>query len=175
MIILGIDRPLTNSIITMGGQQADIAKAEEWNNNHILSKEGEFSRLFLEILGYNAQTITVIDIEGNTVQKAIPAKAGFNLETATFATMKAFLNSQVKKSESQRELVRKVMAKRFPTEFDQERLIVSENLKQEYFLIKNESLQRTDIVNTLGECGGGVLGEVRLDGTTKRVPRRVRI
>jgi len=168
MIIYNLERNLVTSIINIKGINVDLKKSEEVNISGSIrdkiTKEGEFCRLFLEVLGYPAQTKAGFDIDGNPITINIPERIGINLSTATFNQIKEYLNSPpAKVSESIRELCRKVMAQKFPTRFDAERLLISENLKQEYFLIKNESLQRTDMINILGECGGGILGKVRLD------------
>ena len=55
------------------------------------------------------------------------------------------------------------------TKFNQEINLVSQKLKNEYTLIKNE----ISSIESLGKCGGGKLGDVRLDGSIKRIPKRV--
>ncbi len=148
--------------VSIGSLSFQPAKALEWTDSHILSPEGELSRLYLEIFGHPEYNVTD-PVNGGTI--TIPAVRGVDLETASFAALNTWLNDgTILKSESARQLCRKVMAIRFPSDFNDEISKVDPSLEDEYNLIKTE----TKSIDTLGQCGGGVFGEVRLDGTTKQ-------
>jgi len=155
--------------ITIGSITFDETKADEWKNSGIISKEGELARLYLELLPQPA--FTEEDVDLGTPPITYPAKPGIDLQTATFAELKTFLSvheTDGRLSESTKQLCRKVMAERFPTEFATEKTTVDPQLRQEYALIEAELVKRT--TNTaktdfLGECGGGKLANVRLDGS----------
>lgn len=153
-------------MISIGNISFDENKAKEWKENNIITKEGELARLYLEMLPKPARTTT--GIFGEVINH--PAKKGIDIETATFTELKDYLDGSIKKSESTRELCRKVMRLKYNGEYQSEKNRVSQHLRKEYQLINDESKKRntnSKRIDFLGECGGGILGEVRLDGSTR--------
>ena len=115
--------------------------------------EGEAVRLSNELRSKPAFN----DVFGNYV----PAKIGFDIETADFMTMVNYLaNGRVKKSESSRAFIHRVLAWRFPTEYAQKRDSIDNRYKLEYEMIQANS--KKDIED-LGKVG--FQNNVRLDGT----------
>ena len=91
----------------------DQSKIYKDDNSNSLSGEGESIRLSNELRSQPSQTI--IDVFGLRVD--IPAKQGFDCETADFITMVNWLaDSRIKKSESLIAFVHRILAVRFPTE-----------------------------------------------------------
>lgn len=155
--LFGYVYEIQNNTIQIGDVTIDLLRALEWKNEHKLTKAGEAARLYFSLLPRKERLLE---------DQILPARTGIDLNTATYEEITDFLNNPpIKISESERELMRKCMWLKSSTKFDKERKSnkVSKKLKTEYELICKE---KTDL-NTLGVCGGGKLGEVRLDGTTK--------
>lgn len=137
--------------ISIGGETFDVDKRATFD------KHGEAIRLFLELLPHNGGFTE--DAEGNQIP--IPARVdGINILTDTFQNIVDFLNTPLFPiSESNKSLIRRVLAWRFPTEFDTEISKVSQEIKTEYTLIKNS----TKSIDFLGEAG--FFDTIRRDGT----------
>ena len=158
-----VDFDISNPIITIGTLSFDLRKVNE--NTH----EGELARLYLNTLGWAEQTKVLIADQTDYIQ-TIPARIGIDLATATYDEIHIYLNNTTEKmSESLKELLRKTMKIKDKTKFKHEVSIVTEPFKNEYAMIDREEQS----IETLGSCGGGKLGKVRLDGSTKIIPRRV--
>ena len=161
----GIEFEFTNSIISIGSVTFDVRKAEEWEKSEILSHEGELARLYLNALGWTESTKIV-----NEQTIIVPARVGIDLATSSYDEIWTFLNTtDGKMSESLKELLRKCMKIKDSRKFKLEIDLVTVPFKNEYMLIDNE----TQSIESLGRCGGGILGKVRLDGSTHRIPKRV--
>ena len=159
----GVDFNITNPIVTIGTISFDLRKVNE------ITHEGELARLYLTVLGWAEQTKVLIADQTDYIQ-TIPARVGIDLATATYDEIHTYLNtSGVKMSESIKELLRKSMKIKDKTKFKKEIGLVTEPFKNEYTMIDNE----VQNIESLGSCGGGKLGQVRLDGSTKIIPRRV--
>ena len=162
----GIEFEFANPIITIGSVSFDVRKAEEWTKSKILSHEGELARLYLNALGW-AESNFIDPQTGET--KIKPARVGIDLATATYEDIWTYLNTTDQKMiESLKELMRKSMKLKDVTKFRQEINLVTKPFKNEYTLIDRE----VQNIETLGKCGGGKLGSVRLDRSTDRVPNR---
>jgi hypothetical protein len=166
----GVSFKFVNPIITIGSISFDVRKAEEVNNKLIpkvidrITHEGELARLYLNILGWNESTY--LDLQNNT--QIIKARIGIDLATASYDEILDYLNNTTEQmSESLKELLRKVMKIKDSIKFSNESDLVSNNLKKEYQLIKNENIS----IKSLGQCGGGVLGDVRLDKSAYVIPK----
>ena len=149
----GITYDIVNSVKNIGEITFDLIKANDMSLP--LTEESELARLYLEILGYDSYDVN--NIEGVVI--TVPGRKGINPETATFSQMREYLDDiTIKQSESKKELVRRIMAIRFPTEFNNESKLVSLHLKNEYELIHSQGVKD---VKFLGEVG--FTGKVRLD------------
>lgn len=140
--------------------QFDLSiKKVYWNGKRFPSvreKEAEAVRLYIEIIGNPEKTI--VNAAGDIV--TIPERKGVNVNTASFQDLVKFLNdNSIKKSESVRSVVRRMMFLRFPTEFISNIRNVSENVANEY---REISLRAISSVEWIGECG--YRQTVRLDG-----------
>lgn len=161
---LGHEFNFDNPIITIGSISFDISKAEEWTKDGILTHEGELARLYLNVLGWNESIKK--DFDGDDV--IIPARIGIDLSISTYDEIFDYLNTTHEKmSESLKELLRKVMKIKDPTKFKNEINLVSAKMKTEYTLIDNEEQD----IESLGSCGGGKLGKVRLDVSDTVIPK----
>ena len=119
--------------------------------------EGEAVRLANELRSRPAKTT----IGAGGEREDIPAKQGFDVETADFNTMVNYLaDTRIKKSESSRAFIHRVLAWRFPTEYAQKRDSIDNRYKLEYEMIQANS--KKDIED-LGKVG--FQNNVRLDGT----------
>ena len=119
--------------------------------------EGEAVRLANELRSAPGQTI--IGPAGE--RQDIPAKQGFDIETADFNTMVNYLaDTRIKKAESSRAFIHRVLAWRFPTEYAQKRDSIDNRYKLEYEMIQSNS--KKDIED-LGMVG--FQNNVRLDGS----------
>ncbi len=155
-----------NPIIQIGLISFDVRKAEEWVNERKITPEGELARLYLNTLGWAEKQI--LDIDGNPI--TIPARVGIDLATATYDEIWEYLNiTDEKMSESLKELLRKSMKIKDSAKFKQEVNLVTRPFKNEYTLIDREN----QTIESLGKCGGGKLGKIRLDGSTERIAKRV--
>ena len=154
-----------NPIISIGSISFDVRTAEEWVNEGKLTYEGELARLYLNILGWSESTKL---IDGKNI--IIPARKGVDLATATYDEIWEYLNTTDEKmSESLKELLRKCMKIKDNNKFKQEINLVTAPFKNEYKLIEMEN----QTIKTLAECAGGKFGQVRLDGTTTIISKRV--
>ena len=157
----GVEFNFTDPIIKIGIISFDVRKAEEFVKENKLTAEGELARLYLNVLGWDK----VVDSEGMVL---INKRIGIDLSTASYDDILDFLNTTDEKmSESIKQLMRKSMKLKDNNKFSNEINLVSKKLKKEYELIDLESQS----IDTLGTCGGGRLGKVRLDGSTMK-PRR---
>jgi len=119
--------------------------------------EGEAVRLANELRSKPSRTF--IGPAGE--RQDIPAKQGFDVETADFNTMVNYLaDTRIKKSESSRAFVHRVLAWRFPTEYAQHRDGIDNRYKLEFEMIQSNS--KKDIED-LGRVG--YQNNVRLDGS----------
>ncbi len=91
----------------------------------------------------------------------IPARQGFDCETADFMTMVNWLaDTRIKKSESLIAFIHRIMAVRFPTEYAQNKDKIQARYQLEYEMIQSNS--KND-VSWFGEVGFS--NKVRLDGS----------
>jgi len=139
----------------------DGIKEVYWNGKGVqtkLEKEAEAVRIYNSIKGH--PEINTNDVDGRSI--TIPVKKGIDVQTATFADLKDYLDNPTfnRKSETSRSFVRRMMAIRFPTEYGLEKDLVSQGLKQEYQLIETKKVNDTEWV---GEVG--FHNKVRLDGS----------
>ena len=119
--------------------------------------EAEAVRLSNELRTKPAKTF--IDIDGIRID--IPAKRGFDCETADFMTMVNWLaDTRIKKSESLIAFVYRILSVRFSTEYEQHKDQIKARYKLEYEMIQSKS--KND-VSWFGEVGYG--NKVRLDGS----------
>ena len=133
----------------------DQSKIYKDDNSNSLSGEGESIRLSNELRSHPSQTI--IDVFGLRVD--IPAKQGFDCETADFITMVNWLaDSRIKKSESLIAFVHRILAVRFPTEYSQHKNNIDSRYKLEYEMIQSHA---TNDIHWLGQVG--FQNMVRLD------------
>lgn len=133
-------------IVNLGTVSFELDKAHIFPNGQA-DKEGELARLYLELLPKPSVTRKNARNEDVT----FPAKRGIDLSNATFTEMKNYLNDDtIKKSESIKELVRKVMSLRFSTEFKDEIKNVSRKIKTKYKIITADTRKNIEF---LGECG----------------------
>ena len=133
----------------------DQSKIYKDDNSNSLSGEGEAVRLSNELRSQPAKTI--INPFGTRVD--IPAKQGFDCETADFITMVNWLaDSRIKKSESLIAFVHRILAVRFPTEYSQHKNNIDSRYKLEYEMIQSHA---TNDIHWLGQVG--FQNMVRLD------------
>ena len=133
----------------------DQSKLIKSNGSTSLTTEAEAIRLSNELRSKPMRSF--IDMAGNRVD--IPAKQGFDCETADFTTMVNWLaDTRIKKSESLIAFVHRVMAVRFPNEYAQNKSKIDSRYKLEMDMI--ESKAKNDI-SWLGEVGFSNM--VRLD------------
>ncbi len=138
------------SPINIGGLLIDLTRAEEFRKEQgKLTEEGELARLYLDAL---PRPSPVVDPEGKY------RNDGIDLATDDFNTIFNFIPQF---PEVLRNLCRRVLSIRFPTEFnDKIPNLVDKTLTLEYELIRDTS-SKTAI--WLGECGFS--GKFRLDGS----------
>ncbi len=154
----GFNYCVPSATVTIGTTTFDVTKAPQVKDcMGIITKESELARLYL-----NALPRPVFCVSDGVETFTRPAKTGVNLETATFTEINDFIPNF--KSESMKELCRRVLDIRFPTEFNSEVDKVDPSLKEEYELIRDSS--RTKDVTWLGEVG--FQNKVRLDGSLDR-------
>ena len=100
-------------------------------------------------------------INGDGIRVDVPAKQGFDVETADFMTMVNWLaDTRIKKSESLIAFVHRIMSVRFPTEYAQNKDKIQARYKIEYEMIQGNA--KNDI-SWFGEVGFS--GLVRQDGS----------
>jgi hypothetical protein len=138
--------------------------------------EAEACRLANELRSKPART--VINTYGSrTVRTDIPAKQGFDIETASFKTMVNYLaDSRIKKSESIIQFIHKVLHWRFEAEYNAKKDKIFNRFKLEKEMIQSNA--KRDI-EWLGESGfqnfrqdglfhkSNVITEKLRDGTVK--------
>lgn len=119
-----------------------------------IEKEAEAVRLYLEMLPQPAKRVRNPDFAKDPTQPEffdIPEKKGIDLETASWQEIQDYLNdSTIKKSESNRSLCRRIMAIKFPIEFDDAITKINSDLANEYNLLKQ---QKREEISWLGEAG----------------------
>jgi len=117
--------------------------------------EGESVRLSNELRAKPSHT--ELDFFGNRID--IPAKRGFDVETADFTTMVNYLaDTRIKKSESSIAFIHRILSVRFPNEYTQNKTNIENRYKLEVEMIESKS--KND-VTWLGEVG--FQNMVRLD------------
>jgi len=122
--------------------------------------EGEAVRLSNELRAMPARTY----LNPDGIRVDVPAKRGFDCETADFQTMIDWLaDTRIKKSNSLVMFVYRILAVRFPTEYAQNKSNIDNRLKLEYELIQSNA--KNDVF-WFGEVGFS--GLVRLDGSLNR-------
>ena len=127
--------------------------------------EGESVRLSNELRAKPAHT--ELDFFGNRID--IPAKRGFDVETADFTTMVNYLaDTRIKKSESSIAFIHRILSVRFPNEYAQNKINIENRYKLEVEMIESKS--KND-VTWLGEVG--FQNMVRLDDTLTNPRNRV--
>lgn len=128
------------------------------------SFEGEAVRLANELRA--KPSYTKIDYMG--IRQDIPAKRGFDVETATFQTMVDYLaDTRIKKSDSSIAFIHRILSIRFPNEYTQNKSKIENRYKLEVELIESKS--KND-VTWFGEVG--FQNKVRLDGSLNRKPSK---
>lgn len=126
------------------------------------SSYGEAVRLSNELRAKQAYDIT--DLFGNI--RTIPAKSGFDCETALYGEFTAWLgDNSIKKSESLFWFVIRVMSVRFPDKHNNIRFNLVVDNQHEFDLIKAQSKNNVD---WFGEVG--YFNKVRLDGSLDKSP-----
>lgn len=135
------------------------------------SSYGESVRLSNELRAVPSYEKTVFDtdIQGGGVKTiTIPAKWGFNCETADYKDFNTWLNSTVKKSASLFWFVIRIMAWRFPQKHAEMRTNLAERRKLEFDLILSQMKREFEWVGTVGYSG-----MVRLDGSLTKPHNKI--
>jgi hypothetical protein len=123
------------------------SKIRKDDGNMSLTLEAEAIRLSNELRAQPARSY--INIHG--VRVDLPAKQGFDCETADFMTMVNWLaDTRIIKSESLIVFVHRILSVRFPTEYAQYRDNINARYKLEYEMIQSNA--KNDIF-WLGEVG----------------------
>jgi len=120
------------------------------------SFEGEAVRLSNEFRSKPAKTI--IDSDG--IRQDIPAKIGFDVETADFNIIKNWILTSKKQSDSQIAFINRILTVRFPTEYAGLRNEILTDYRDEYELIQSEGKNDIDFFGRTG-----FQNNVRLDGS----------
>ena len=112
--------------------------------------EDEACRLANELRSKPAKT--VINTYGSrTVRTDIPAKQGFDIETASFKTMVNYLaDSRIEKSESSIQFIHKVLHWRFEAEYNSKKDKIFKRFKLEKEMIQSNA---THEIEWLGKSG----------------------
>jgi len=136
----------------------DQSKIKDDSHKMSLTAESEAVRLSNELRSKKARTY-IHDQTGKRID--IPAKKGFDIETADFMTMVNWLaNPRIKKSNSLIAFVHRWLSVKFPDEYSKNKKKIDSRYKAEKELILSHA--KNDIV-WLGEVG--FCNMVRLDGS----------
>ncbi len=135
---------------------------------------GEAVRLSNELRSIQASqyTTTIVNAFGVGELKTfnIPAKWGFDCETADYTDFTTWLNSNVKKSQSLFWFVIRIMSWRFPEKHTEIKMNLSVNRHLEFDLILSQMKKESEWVGTVGYSN-----MVRLDGSlTKNRNRTIK-
>jgi|LULR01.1.fsa_nt_gb uncharacterized protein YlaI len=136
----------------------DQSKIKDDSGKQSLTYESEAVRLSNELRSKKARTY-IHDQTGKRID--IPAKKGFDIETADFMTMVNWLaNPRIKKSNSLIAFVHRCLAVRFPDEYAQNKKKIDSRYKIEKELILSHA--KNDVA-WIGEVGFSNM--IRLDGS----------
>lgn len=137
-----------------------------------LSSYGESVRLSNELRAvqssqYTRWTVNKFDV-GENKTYTIPAKWGFDCETADYSTFTTWLNSNSKKSQSLFWFVIRIMAWRFPTKHAEIKTNLAPRRRLEFDLVLSQMKKESEWVGTVGYSN-----MVRLDGTLNNSKNRI--
>lgn len=136
------------------------------------SSYGESVRLSNELraIPSNQYTRLVVNEFGSLDNKTfnIPAKWGFNCETANYSDFTTWLNSDIKKSQSLFWFVIRIMLWRFPQKHTEIKSNMSVNRHLEFDLILSQMKKESEWLGTVGYSG-----MVRLDGSLTNPKNRI--
>lgn len=137
-----------------------------------LSSYGESVRLSNELRAVQSSQYTRLVDNGfgsfDNKTFNIPAKWGFNCETADYSDFTTWLNSDIKKSESLFWFVIRIMAWRFPEKHSEMRLNIAVRKQLEFDLILSQMKKESEWIGTVGYSG-----MVRLDGSLTNSKNRI--
>jgi len=143
----------------------DQSKIRNDSGKTSITQEAEAVRLSNELRSIPARSY----INNKGVRIDIPAKRGFNCETCDFMYMVNWLaDTRINKSESLIAFVHRIMAVRFPTEYEHNKDKINARYKIEYELIQSES--KNDI-EWFGKVG--FQNNVRLDGSLNNTKSKI--
>jgi hypothetical protein len=132
---------------------------------NVITFEGEAVRLSNELRAKPASTS--INHKGERID--IPAKQGFDIETAEFSVIVNWLaDTRIKKSESLIAFVHRCLSVRFPDKYTQNKSKIDSRYKLEQEMIESNS--KND-VSWIGEVGFSNM--VRLDGSLTKLNNKV--
>ena len=126
--------------------------------------EGESIRLSNELRAKPARTI--LNVLGQRVE--IPAKQGFDIETADYLIIKNWLNGNAKKSQSLFWFVVRTLALRFPDKHTEIKRNLALKHKLEFELILSELRNEVEFLGKVGFSG-----MVRLDKSLTKSKNKV--
>jgi len=136
------------------------------------SSYGEAVRLSNELRAIQSSQYTTRIINafgvGETKTFNIPAKWGFDVETADYVKFTTWLNSDVKKSESLFWFVIRIMAWRFPLKHTEIKSGLTVHRRLEFDLILSQMKKEYEWIGTVGYSG-----MVRLDDTLTNPRNRI--
>lgn len=144
----------------------DQTKLVTDSNKLAITEEAESIRLSNEL---RAKPMTSYIHATTGLRVDVPAKQGFDCETADFMTMVNWLaDTRIKKSESLIAFVHRIMSVRFPTEYAQNRDKIQARYKLEFEMIQSNA--KNDI-EWFGEVG--FQNQVRLDGSLNNTKSKI--